>query len=92
MAGETTRRSRVGTVIGSEADGDGMARPRGFTVNVCECCGSPVYPWVPLPTANPFLSLPECMECGMLTCMMCRLDHVLGHDHRSCGRARPRGE
>ncbi|HII39593.1 MAG TPA: hypothetical protein HA326_00030 [Thermoplasmata archaeon] len=69
-----------------------MARPRGFTVNVCECCGSPVYPWVPLPTADPFLSLPECMECGMLTCMMCRLDHVLGHDHRSCGRARPRGE
>ncbi|HYM39754.1 MAG TPA: hypothetical protein VEY12_06395 [Thermoplasmata archaeon] len=68
-----------------------MARPPGIRGNVCECCGSPVYAWVPLPSTDPFLSLPECMECGMMTCLMCRLDHVVGHDHRPCDIGRLRG-
>ncbi len=72
-------------------DWEQMARPRGFVVNVCECCGSQVYPWVPLPATDPFLSLPECMECGMMTCMMCRVHHVLGHDHQACGGPRIQG-
>jgi len=69
-----------------------MDRRPAFAVNVCECCGSPVYAWVPLPATDPFLSLPECMECGMVTCMSCRLQHVLEHNHQPCLRGRPLGE
>ena len=68
-----------------------MDRPPGGLRNRCDCCGSPVYPWVPLPTTDPLLSLPECMECGLMTCMMCRLHHVVGHDHRPCDVGEPRG-
>ncbi len=63
-----------------------MGRRPGVLANVCDCCGSELYPWVPLPTTDPFISLPECLECGMQTCMMCRLDHLLGHDHQACNR------
>ncbi len=60
----------------------------GFVINICHCCGADVYPWVPLPMTDPLVSLPQCLECGMLTCLMCRLDHYLGHDHQACNRAR----
>ncbi len=79
-------------VICTRAHARHVVGRRGFLVNACECCGAEVYPWVPLPMTDPILSLPQCLECGMLTCLMCRLDHNLAHDHQACNRARFAGE
>ena len=65
-----------------------MVRRAPFVLNVCECCGGEIFAWVPLPTTDHLMTLPECLECGLMTCMMCRVDHVLGHDHQACNRGR----